>query len=205
MKISFIGAGNVARALAGLFHRAGHEVLLGAKAGAPAEVGRAVSLEEAASEGEVVVVAVPFLATREVLPALRSRLRGKLVVDATNPVNNDWSPMLLGQENSAGEEVARLLPDARVVKAFNTVFADVMREDRLVRDGQRVTCFVASDDAEASRTVARLAQEAGLAPVPVGPLKMARHLEAMAHLNIQLAVGMKGGTDAAFVYHQRRA
>jgi hypothetical protein len=205
MKISFIGAGNVARALATLVHGAGHEVLLGSRDQAQTGALRTGTLEEAASWGEVVIVAVPFAATRELLPALREPLRGKIVVDATNPVNNDWSPMLLGEENSGGEEVARLLPGSRVVKAFNTIFADSMREDRLVREGQRVTCFVASDDSAAAQMVVRLAEAVGLAATPVGPLKMARLLEAVAHLNIQLAVGMKGGTDAAFIYHQRRA
>ncbi len=205
MKISFIGAGNVARALAALFHAAGHEVLLGARDRTDPGALRTGTLEEAASWGEAVIVAVPFAATRELLPALREPLRGKLVIDATNPVNSDWSPMLLGEENSAGEEVARLLPASRVVKAFNTIFADSMRKDRLVREGQRVTCFVASDDSQAAQTVVSLAEAVGLAATTVGPLKMARHLEAVAHLNIQLAVGMKGGTDAAFIYHQRRA
>ena len=108
--------------------------------------------------------------------------------------------MLLGQENSAGEEVARLLPASKVAKAFNTIFADVMRADGLAAGGRRVTCFVASDDAASLTTVADLARSAGFAPRAVGPLKMARHLEAIAHLNIQIAVGMKAGTSAAFFY-----
>jgi predicted dinucleotide-binding enzyme len=97
------------------------------------------------------------------LPELETLLRGKIVVDATNPVNADWSPMLLGQENSAG---------------------------------------VASNDAEARRIVADLARSAGFASLEVGPLASARHLEAMAHLNIQVAVGMQA--NAAFVFHQIR-
>lgn len=198
MKVGFIGAGNVARALGKLLASNGHSVVFGAREG---ESGDVVSFSRAA-EAELVVVAVPFAAARELLPSLSSLLVGKVVVDATNPVLADWSPMLLGQENSAGEEVARILPGARVVKAFNTVFADIMREDRLVRDGARVTCFVASDHLDARKTVAELARDAGFSSLEVGPLAMARHLEAMAHLNIHLAVGMKGGTDAAFVFHR---
>lgn len=201
MQIAFIGSGNVARALGALLEAAGHGVLFGMRDGAAPSVGRALPIEEAAARADAVILAVPFAATRELLPPLAGVLAGKLVIDATNPVNADWSPMLLGQENSAGEEIARLLPASRIVKAFNTVFADVMRPDRLVREGQRVTCFVASDHDEAATAVMELARGAGFAPRAVGPLKMARHLEAMAHLNIQLAVGMKGGTGAAFIYH----
>lgn len=202
MQVAFIGSGNVARALGALMQAAGHEVVYGTREGLAPAGGRAVTMEEAATRGEVVILAVPFAATRELLAPLAGKLAGKLVVDATNPVNADWSPLLLGQENSAGEEIARMLPASRVVKAFNTVFADVMRPERLVREGQRVTCFIASDDTEAAGRVLELARGAGFAPRLVGPLKMARHLESLAHLNIQLAVGMKGGTNAAFLYQQ---
>jgi 8-hydroxy-5-deazaflavin:NADPH oxidoreductase len=201
MKIGFIGAGNVARALGKLLVAGGHSVSFGGREG-EARAAREVGSFADAARADLVVLAVPFSAARDLLPSLAAGLEGKIVVDATNPVNPDWSPMLLGQESSAGEEVARALPGARVVKAFNTVFADVMHEDRLVRDGARVTCFVASDDVEARGSVAELARTAGFAPLEVGPLAMSRHLEAMAHLNIQMAVGMKGGTNAAFVYHR---
>lgn len=203
MKVAFIGSGNVARALGGLLHGAGHTVLLGAREASATAIGLpCVSIEDAATQGEVVLVALPFLAARSVLPGLATQLAGKVVIDATNPVNADWSPMLLGQESSAGEEIGRLLPASRVAKAFNTIFADVMRADRLARESLRVTCFIAGDHSDANAKAAELATSAGFAPHIVGPLSTARHLEAMAHLNIQIAVGTKGGTNAAFVYHQ---
>jgi 8-hydroxy-5-deazaflavin:NADPH oxidoreductase len=96
----------------------------------------------------------------------------------------------------------RLLPGARVVKAFNTVFADVMTKDRLPRGGQRATAFIASNDGRAADAVAALAQSAGFAPIKVGPLSASRYLEAMAHPNTGIAVGQKGETNAAFVHHQ---
>ena len=116
MKIGFIGGGNVARHLGSLLQRAGHDVALGVRAGAPpgrAATCRSMSVEEAVAHGEVVVLAVPFGALASVLAPLGSALAGKVVVDATNPVNPDWSPQLLGEESSAAEEVSRLLPDAR--------------------------------------------------------------------------------------------
>jgi 8-hydroxy-5-deazaflavin:NADPH oxidoreductase len=204
MKIGIIGAGNVARHLGTLFLRSGHDVALGRRTDAPAPAGapyRTMSLEQVVAHGDVIVLAVPFGALTSVLPPLAHALAGKVVVDATNPVHADWSPQLLGAENSAAEEVARLVPEARVVKAFNTVFADVMTPEYLVRAGQRVTAFVAGDHPSANEVVASLASGAGFAPLIVGVLAKARHLEALAHLNIAIAVG-GGGTNAAFVYHQ---
>jgi 8-hydroxy-5-deazaflavin:NADPH oxidoreductase len=200
MKIGIIGSGSVGTALQKLFQAAGHDVALGSRT--PASDRGTRSVLDAVSSSDVVVLAIPFSAVPQALHAIAPALRGKVVIDATNPLNSDWSPRLLGQENSAGEEIARLLPDAKVVKAFNTVFADVMTADRLSRGGQRATTFVASDDDGASQTVAVLAQSAGFAAVRVGPLSASRYLEAMAHLNIGIAVGQKGGTNAAFVYHR---
>jgi 8-hydroxy-5-deazaflavin:NADPH oxidoreductase len=126
---------------------------------------------------DVIVAAVPFGVSEAVLVPLAPLLRNKVLIDCTNPLNPDWSPVLLGQENSAAEVLAKALPDTYVVKAFNTIFADVMAAEYLSRGGLR----------------ARLTfQLCGLA----------RYLEAMAHLNIQLAVGQKGGTSAALNYHQ---
>jgi 8-hydroxy-5-deazaflavin:NADPH oxidoreductase len=198
MRIAILGAGNVGRHLHQLLSAAGQDVHLCAREATPERPCYA----EGVAQADIVLLAIPYLALAEVLPALAENLRGKVVVDCTNPLNPDWSPLLLGQENSAGEEVARLLPASRVVKAFNTIFADVMSNERLSRSGQRVTAFVAGDDAHAKAAVMALAKAAGMEPLDVGPLRTARHLEAMAHLNIQIAVGQGGGTNAAFVYHQ---
>jgi len=77
-----------------------------------------------------------------------------------------------------------------------------MKPERLTRLGVPVTAFVAGDDAEARQQVSSLARSMGFAPIETGPLSTARYLEAMAHLNIAIAVGQSGGTDAAFLYDQ---
>ncbi|MEO1038675.1 MAG: NAD(P)-binding domain-containing protein [Pseudomonadota bacterium] len=201
MKIGIIGAGSVGRALAGLARNAGHAPVLSERTPS----GDTVSFQEAAGVGEIVIIAIPYTATPAVLPPLAAALAGKTVVDATNPLNDDWSPKVLGAETSAAEEIAGLLPGAHVVKAFNTVFADIMTPDKLIRLGAPVTGFIAGDDDAARRQVAGLVKDMGLAPVEIGPLATARYLEAMAHLNIAIAVGQSGGTDAAFLYHQSPA
>lgn len=81
----------------------------------------------------------------------------------------------------------------------------MLRFDKLARPENRITAFLAGDDAPAKEVVAKLASDIGFAPLDTGPLLNARYLEAMAHLNIAIAVGQKGGTDAAFIYDQKRA
>lgn len=204
MKVAVLGAGNVGKRLASLLLHAGHEVYVGLHdlSKKPdldgVESGR---MEDAASKAEVVMLAVPFTAYQELLPKIQTQLEGKIVVDVSNPLNADWSPLLLGEQNSAGETVAKLLPKSHVVKAFNTVFADVMTKERLTRDGMKVSAFIAADETHPYEVVSSLAGQMGFNPVVVGPLRCARYLEAMAHLNIQIAVGMEGGTNAAFIYH----
>lgn len=194
MRIGIIGTGPVGSNLGNLFTAAGHDVVA---------VGR-TGTREAVSHGEVVVLAISYAACAQALPPLADALAGKVVVDVTNPVAADWAPLPLGEQNSAAEEIARLLPRSHVVKGFNTIFADVMAVPKLERDGQRITCFVAGDDEESRAIVMALAGDAGFAPQDAGPLRVARHLEAMAHLNIAIAFA-GGGTDAAFLYHQQRA
>lgn len=208
MKIGILGNGNVGRRLGSLFEAAGHEVLFGVREVGTPPSGQAYhqgTLAQAAEHGELVVIAIPYTACEQVLPPLQSALAGKVVVDATNPLNSDWSPLLLGEQNSAGEQVARLLPHSHVVKAFNTVFADSMVPERMNRAGLKASAFLCGDHPEANLKVAELAAQVGFSPVNAGPLRCARYLEAMAHLNIQIAVGMKGGTHAAFLYHQGAA
>jgi 8-hydroxy-5-deazaflavin:NADPH oxidoreductase len=205
MKIGIIGAGNVGGALARLALAAGHDVRIGAQTGLDAAASPPkVDVHDAAAFGEIVLLALPYGACAAALPPLADALAGKVVVDVTNPVQADWSPLPLGEGNAAALEIARLLPGARVVKAFNTVFADVMTPARLVRTGgARTTAFVAGDDAEAVATITVFAESLGFSPQPVGALARAAFLEAVAHLNIAIALA-GGGTDAAFVYDQRR-
>ncbi|MEM7378125.1 MAG: NAD(P)-binding domain-containing protein [Pseudomonadota bacterium] len=195
MNIGILGGGNVGSRLATLCRNAGHDVVVGSRRGD-------TPLAAAARHGDVVVLAIHYHAVAAAVLALRSDLAGKIVVDATNPLQDDWSPLPLGDAHSAGEAVATLLPDSRVVKAFNTVFADTMTPTGLDRRGAKVTTFVAGDFPEAVDCVASLAASLGFQPETLSTLSAARHLEALAHLNIALAVAEGGGTDAAFVYHR---
>ncbi len=199
MKIAILGFGNVGKQFASLFSKAGHEITIGLRSVSGQELPYPSALfKDAAELAEVVALAIPFNACADVLPELAEVTKEKIVIDSTNPLNADWSPKLLGQENSASEEIGRLLPEAYIVKAFNTIFADVMHKP--VRKGQAVTSFIAGDNAGAKQQVMTLAKDIGYAPIDTGPLYTARYLESLAHLNIQIAVGQGGGTNAAFIY-----
>lgn len=199
MKISFVGAGNVASSLGNLLANAGHHV----KYSTPNPKAEQISIAEACRFGEVVCFAIPYFAMNEVLKENEELLMDKIVVDITNAINiEDWSPLFLG-EDSGGEQTARLLPKSKVVKAFNTIFADVMQTDKQLFTGQKLTAFIASDNQEAAATIKQLADEIGFSGLIVGGIKNARHLEAIAHLNIAIALS-GGGTDAGFTYFQRK-
>ncbi|MEM9446921.1 MAG: NADPH-dependent F420 reductase [Cyanobacteria bacterium P01_E01_bin.6] len=201
MKIAILGFGNVGKQFANLFSKAGHEIIIGLRSVSSQELPYlSATFKDSAEAAEVIAIAIPFAACATVLPELAEVTKGKIVIDSTNPLNADWSPTLLGQENSASEEISRLLPESYVVKAFNTIFADVMNEP--MKGGQAITAFIAGDNYEAKQQVMALAKDIGYAPIDTGPLYTARYLESLAHLNIQIAVGQGGGTNAAFIYLQ---
>lgn len=198
MQIGIIGTGAVGTALEALLTSAGHQVIPGSRNPSSEQV----TYEQACAESDAIILAIPFSAVDGILPSLAEQIADRIVIDATNPLNDDWSPRLLGQETSAAEVISLLLPNAKVVKAFNTIFADIMSPSGFDRQGQKATAFIAGDDETAAATVAELASDIGLVPVRTGALSTARYLEAMAHLNIAIAVGQGGGTNAAFVYHR---
>ncbi|MEI6429240.1 MAG: NADPH-dependent F420 reductase [Pseudanabaena sp. ELA607] len=201
MKIAILGFGNVGKKFVHLFSKAGHEIIIGLRSISNLESPYpCATFKEAAEVADVVAIAIPFTACVDVLPELAEVTREKVVIDSTNPLNADWSPKLLGEENSASEEISRMLPEAYIVKAFNTIFADVM--DKPMKNGQAITAFIAGDNEEAKQKVISLACDIGYKPIDTGLLYTSRYLESMAHLNIQIAVGQGGGTNAAFIYLQ---
>ena len=206
MNIGCIGTGQVSQKLSKLLTQTEHSVRLGSRnpterkvelPGTEVEIG---TYQEVAEWAEMVILGIPYGAVAEVVSPLQERLAGKVVVDATNPIHADWSPRWLGEQNSAGEETARLLPVSPVVKAFNTIFADMMEPEKIASVPGGIAGFYCGDYSTANQTVGKLMRAIGFHPIEVGGMMCARYLEAMAHLNIQLAVGMQRGTQAAFVY-----
>lgn len=214
MKIAIIGTGNVGTHLGNLFALANHQVSIGSRDRQRAEavantIGanvKGTTYRDAAIDAEVVVLATPWLedATLKSVRELGT-LSGKVVVDCTNPLASNYMSNTLGHTTSSSEEIAKLIPETRVVKAFNTIFADVMQPGKQTFAGYRGTGFYCGNDAEAKKIVAQLIDDAGFEPIDAGELKNARYLEPMAQLNIQIAYGLRGGTDVAFRYMRRQA
>ena len=214
MKIAVIGTGNVGTRIAKLFALANHEVTLGSRnqqralevAAALGENVRGQTRKLAVKDAEVVVIATPWSenATIETIQELGD-LAEKIVIDCTNPLSPDYMSNTLGYTTSSSEEIAKLIPQAKVVKAFNTIFADIMQPGKQTFSGHKGTGFYCGDDPEAKKIVAQLIDDAGFEAVDAGILKNARYLEPMAQLNIQIAYGLGGGTDVAFRYMRREA
>jgi len=185
MRIGIIGKGNVGTALGTGLKRTGHEIRYGHRD--PKE-----PVLEAARWGEVVIFAVPFSTVKEVANTVRSAVEGKPVVDVTNVLGfrGEWS---VGFTTSGAEELQKMLPKSHVVKAFNTVFAQNQSSGRVGKE--QLTAFVAGDDAEAKKIIMDLARDIGFDPVDAGELRIARYLEPVGFLMINLGNTLKMGTN----------
>ncbi len=173
MKISIIGSGNIGGTAGRFWSKDGHEIMfssrhpedlaqLVAQAGPTAQTG---TPEQAAAWGEVVLVAIPF-GKYETLPA--AQLAGKIAIDATN-----YYPQRDGQiamhGGTSSELIARHLPGARLVKAFNTMRSETLRtQGRTDATADRLVLFLAGDDPDAKQVVAQLITEIGFAPLDTG-------------------------------------
>jgi 8-hydroxy-5-deazaflavin:NADPH oxidoreductase len=205
MKIAIIGAGNVGGALGRAWLKSGHEVMFGVRNPSSPKVaallaamgGRAVAgcVAEAVAYGAAVALCTPWNVTEAVVREARD-LAGKILIDCTNPVENDLSGLAVGRTTSGAELVASWVPDARVVKAFNTVGFEIMAAPTFA--GRAATMLIAGDDEAANAIVFDLARQIGFDPLNAGPLAIARLLEPMALLWINLAVIQGFGTRIAF-------
>ena len=187
MKVAIIGAGNVGSALGTAITRAGHDVTITSRhpehARAAAQQIGATPADDnvtAVRDAEVVILAVPYAEAGAVAGEIADDVGGKTIIDVTNPLTVDYSG-LATTGRSAAEELQDRLPAARVVKAFNTIFAANQANPSDELDG-----FVAADDPKAKRDVISLVESIGFRPLDVGPLRAARYLEGMAFINIGL-------------------
>lgn len=198
MKIAVIGSGNMGSAIVKQLRKAGHSVSVTSRNKASAVAlakDNGATVVDAAKVGDAEII---ILATgaADAIPALKAagNLSGKVVVDITNPLTADYMGLTIGHSTSNAEEIAKAIPGVRLVKGFNTVFAQLMGAGAALPNGEKVTVFVASDDAAAKTNVTSLAQSMGFAVTDAGPLKNARYLEPLAGLNIYFGYGAGMGT-----------
>ena len=182
MRIGVIGSGRIGGTLGGLFAKAGHEVMFSdrdpeqakraaAEAGATARTGTS---KEAVAFGEVVLIAVPYMALPSIAKELGGDLKGKVVIDPNNPVpNRDGEMAVEPKEKGAAISTAAMFPGVRTFSAFNAIgYATFAKEAH--RPPPRLAVPVAADDPTALKIGMQLVEDAGFEPVVVGNLAQSK-------------------------------
>jgi 8-hydroxy-5-deazaflavin:NADPH oxidoreductase len=208
MNITIVGTGRVGSTLAKRWLANGHRIIFGTRDPDSEKVrdllaglgpdASAKGLAEAAREGDVILLAVPWEAAIDSVCSL-GPLKGKVLIDATNPIEMNFDGLqrglLVGHTSSAAEQIASVV-DARVVKAFNQAGTDVMaRSD--VSESMHAH-FVCGDDEKAKQIVVGLAEELKYRVVDVGGLRQARLLEPLGMLWIHLCFLRGHGANFCF-------
>ena len=183
--VSIIGNGNMGSAIGGIVAAGGNSVeVIGRDASQPIT-------------GDIVVLAVPHFAIAEIAEARRAELAGKIVVDITNPLNFEtFDSLVPASDSSKAAELAELLPESRVLKAFNTNFAATLASKSVGEE--ETTVLVAGDDSVAKQALIDVVRAGGVKAIDAGALKRARELESIGFLQLTLAVQEKIGWTGGF-------
>lgn len=152
-----------------------------------------LEIDAAIARADIAILALPFDAALQT--ATHPALAGKVIVDITNPVKADFSGLTIGHTTSAAEQLQAASPSAKVVKAFNTIFAGVF--ELPVTDTTSVPVFLSGDDEAAVASVEQIVLASGFAVEKTGALDAARLLEPLGMLNIRFGYGLGKGTAIA--------
>ena len=202
MDITIIGTGNMGRGIATRALAGGHDITL---VGTEKEKAQELAAELAKSgsvqagdspTGEVVVLAVWYPISLDVVRQYADELEGKVIVDITNPIDTEAFEPLTLDAGSAAQELDAATPEsAKVVKAFNTTFAGTLEPGEVA--GTQLDVLIAGDDADAKAKVAELVETSGLRAIDVGPLRRARELEALGYLHMAVQDALGSGYGSA--------
>lgn len=200
MTVAILGLGNMGKGLAkrlagkaDLILASRNEAEARAFAGTLAGNPKTAGYDAAVAEADIVVLALPYGPALEVVRGLD--LAGKTVVDISNPVKADYSGLVVGHSTSAAEEVQKAASAAKVVKAYNTVFAPIF--DLPAESTRNVPVLLAGDDEAAVAAVADIVEKSGFAVQRTGGLASARYVEGTGMLNIMLGYGQGLGQHVA--------
>ncbi len=191
MNIGILGAGNVGATLGRKWAASGHDVKMGVRNPAAGEV----TLGEAFAHGDVLLLATPWAPAQAFLESLGD-FGGKILLDATNPIREDFTGLTHGTTTSGAEQVAVWAKGSRVAKCFNTVGFNVMDNPGFAEG--KPSMLYCGDDAEAKQAAHQLASEAGFEALDAGPLSQSRWLEPLAMLWITMAIKHGYGREMAF-------
>jgi 8-hydroxy-5-deazaflavin:NADPH oxidoreductase len=211
MRIGILGSGLMGGKLGTIFARAGHEVVfsyarseqklkrLAREASGKARHG---TPSEAAQEADAVLLAVHWSRIDDVLRQAGD-LSGKAVVTCSLPMNDDDTGLVIAHTSSGAEQLAKKIPKARIVSAFNTVPSEVLfGVYGSKRRGSRPSLVYCGDESRSKRVAAGLIRDVGFDPLDVGPLRIARYTEPFALLVAQLAYEGKGGPELAYRFER---
>ncbi|MEH3038507.1 MAG: NADPH-dependent F420 reductase [Sphingomonas paucimobilis] len=212
MKIGILNAGNMGSRLARAWAAAGHELII-AKDGEDRKLeplleelgdkARLGTIREAAEFGEVVLFSVYWPRVEAIVEIVGDALDGKVVIETMNPLGvtaafEHYHDTDFMQENSTAEDLQQRLPNARIVKAFNTLATPVLEASAWSASPVLPTIFYVSDDAAAGEVTRGLIDDAGFKPINAGPLKVARQLEQIGVLLHNITDHEFGGDAARF-------
>lgn len=184
--VTVFGKGNMGSAIAGVFRDAGADVQV---LDSHAEASTTVT-------GEIIVLAVPYQALTGIAATFGAQFTGKTVVDITNPLDFTTFTLLPAADSSATAELAALLPEAHVLKAFNTNFATTLAAK--TNGSEPTTVLVAGDDEAAKASFSAIVTAGGLRVLDAGALSRARELEAIALTQMSLAASEQISWTAGF-------
>lgn len=187
MKIGIIGTGHVGSVLAAEWTKAGHSVMISSrhpdelktlakKIGPTVKVG---TPEEAANFGEIILLSIPFSEIPHLSKEVLNALKGKIVMDTCNPFaerDQEVGIEALNSPEGSGVWTSRHIPGAKIVKAFNSVYADALKS-QAHRKGDPIAVPLASDHKDALETVSMLVIDAGHGPLIVGELYRAKDFD----------------------------
>ena len=209
MRIGILGSGLMGGKLGTIFAHAGHEVVFSYSHSkqkltrlAREAKARADSPREAAQDADALLLAVHWSRVKEVLEQTGD-LSGKVVITCSLPMNEENTELVVAHTSSGAEELAKMIPNARVVCAFNTVPSEVLPvvfETR--RRTHRPGLVYCGDEKSGKRVAAGLISDCGFDPVDAGPLRVARYTEPFALLVAQLAYEKKGGPELAYRFER---
>src|SRR5262245_61884317 len=208
MKIGVIGNGNMGGALGKLWSSRGHKIMFGSRnpehvktmAGISPNVNSG-SIPDAVRFGDVILLAVPWQGVENVF-RLAGPIPGKIIIDCTNPLSENYMSLVVGFNTSGAEEIAKMSQGARVVKAFNTIAAAVLSKPRF--EDTDATVLYCGDVAQAKKVVAGVIKGLGFEAIDAGPLQNARFLEPMGEMFVQRAFGQNMGWDMAWKLLRRK-
>jgi predicted dinucleotide-binding enzyme len=210
MRVGILGSGLMGGKLGTIFARAGHEVTfsyarrrtkLERLARDAGRMARAGTVAEAARDADALLLAVHWSRLADVLKQAGD-LSGRIILSCSLPMNNDDTALVVAHTSSGAEKLAKKLPDARVVSAFNTVPSEVLFGVFQSRKRSRPSLVYCGDDAGAKEVAAGLIRDARFNPVDAGPLQIARYTEPFALLIAQLAYEGEGGPELAYQFER---